>query len=390
MAAAGGKTIAPSALEPIKPESATAEPEKPTSDVQPKPAASTPAAPAKAPESVKAPEVPAKKKEGVEALREAYERQNSKVEELTGSLTATTKEKADALTRLAALEEKLNKAEERIVKELEPRSKRLTEIEKKLQEREETLRIRDYQSTPEYHTRYVKPIADAQAEVKDLMAELLVTDDSGATRGATEQDFQEVLSQPNLTVAARVAKQKFGEEAYQTVMQHRTRINSLVRAARQANDNAAIESAEYYKTQEMSQATRRQVLHEHLLNETKRFMDAEPDVFKPDESDGDAITALSEGQKFADVLLNGAPGMTPEKMVSEAARGRARIVKSYRQDVTIKRQEQKIKDLETELAQYRRSEPEVKTTTTNHNAPIQPTGREGRVQRAMAMAHSKG
>lgn len=379
MAAAGGE--AQPAIE--KPVEASAP--KVESKPAPEPVKIAPKEAPKASEPAAPPETPAKQPKSVEALREAYERQTAKVDEITRSLTSTSAEKAEALRKQAETAERLAKAEERIAKDLEPRANRLAEVEKELQQREELIRTTNYTQSREWHEKYVKPLVDTRTEAIDQISQLVITDEAGNQRQATERDFEEVLAQPNLTIAAKVARQKFGDEMYQTVVNYTTRVRSLARQQRDAYEKAQLEATEFFKNQEINESTRRKALHDHLMNETKRFMEMEPDYFRPPEDDNEAITALAEGQKFIDLLVNGSPDVPQDKLISEIAKGRARIVKSFRQDQIVKNLKAENEALKSELKQYQRSEPEVRTRTDT-GKPIQSDGRAGRMERAIKMA----
>lgn len=381
------RAIAAAEGNPQEPEPVPAvEPAKPTTEPKAaqEPVKIVPKEAPKASEQPAPPETPTKPPKSVEALREAYDRQAAKVDEITRSLTATSAEKAEALRKQAEAAEKLAKAEERI-KDLEPRASRLVEVEKELQQREELIRTTNYTQSREWHEKYVKPLADTRTEAIEQISQLVITDEAGNQRQATERDFEEVLAQPNLTIAAKVARQKFGDEMYQTVVNYTTRVRSLARAQRDAYDKASLEAQEYYKNQEVSESNRRKALHDHLMNETKRFMESEPEFFRPPENDNEAISALAEGQRFIELLANGSPDMPQEKLISEIAKGRARIVKSFRQDQVIKNLKTEVEALKSELGQFRRSEPEVKTRSDG-GKPIQSEGRAGRLERALKMA----
>lgn len=312
--------------------------------------------PPKTPEPTK----PAKKKEGIEALREAFERQSAKVEELSGSLTTTSKEKADAYAKLAELEAKLTQANERISKDLEPRVQRLTEVEKKLQEREEILRVKDYTATQEWHDKYVKPIAEVQQEANELLSELRANV-NGDEVPATQEHLNFVMAAPSLNEAARRAEGLFGSLVAPQIVNLRARLIGLQRKQAEALKTAQIEAVEYEKRSHAQAAQSREAVRTRLLTEAQRIIQADPDL-NPGE-DVELGSALAEGQKFADLLLNGSPELTTEQMVDKIAEGRARIIKSHVQEKRMAKMKTELESLREQLKQYQKSEPSVETRT---------------------------
>lgn len=321
-----------------------------------------------------------KKKDGIAEVREALDRANKRADEIQNSLTATAAEKAAAFTRQAELEAKLNEITKKVQEDYEPRVKRLEEVEKRVQAQEELIRVKDYTATEEFHNKYVKPISDVSSEAEELLREMVVADESGQTRQATKEDFNEILGARSINEASTIAVAKFGATVAPQVINLRQRLRSLNRIREEAVKNAAVESAEFVKRQQASQAQMRQATHERLLAETNRLMQAEPDIFNPPEEEVELRNSLVEGQQFADRLLNGDPNMTHEQFVAEIAKGRTRIMKSFVQDKKIKALTEKVASLEGQLKEYQKSEPAVETRNGGQIAP--PSGARDKLLKA--------
>lgn len=363
--------VEPAAVTPAAPVVATPSATPPATPAAK--AAATPA-PAATPAAAATPAPP--KKEGVKELREAYERAQAKVDELNASVTATTKEKAEALTKLAKAEEQFAVVQKRIAEEFEPQVKRLTEVEKRLQEREERLRIADYQASDEYHERYVRPLASARAEAEAFMGELTVATADGQERQATKADLDTVLSQPNHTQAAKLAKALFGEETYQSVLNHRMKVLSLERSRQEAVKNAHLASAEWLERTQSQQAQAQAQFRSALTASMDKMFAEHPEIFTAAEDDADAKGALDEGASFGEELLNLSPATPPEQIASKVAQAQVRVRAYPRLRQTIGRQAAEITNLKKQLAEFQRSEPDVATRTGGVQAQVHGSGKE--------------
>lgn len=346
----------------------------PTPKTPPEPAKReiTPAKPAATP----APEPAKGKKDGIEAVREALERAQKRASELEGSLTATAKEKADAFTKLAELEAKASKYEQDIEKEYKPRLAKLEQTEKEIQRTREILKIKAYQETDEFHNQYVKPLADTRAEVSELLGELIVNDGDNQ-RPANVQDFDEILAAKSLNEAAQIARQKFGPDISQQVVNYRTKIRSLERSRQEAVKNAALRAEEYEKqTQEQHQRAS-QAFRERLLSEANKLISTDDLLAIPDD-DAELKNSLIEGQTLADRLLNGDQNLTPEQFVVEIAKGRKAIVGGKVLQTKLARANAEIATLRDQLKAYQASEPEVRARNGGSGGPVASDSQEAK------------
>ncbi len=334
------------------------EPPTPSPRVQEpqKPAVPPPRLPQDTSKPQSPPEVPDK---GIKAVREALERATARVHELEASDSTSKKTLAEAQGLLTQLNGKVSTYEKEIESSYKPQIQKLAEVEKRLQEREELLRTKDFTTSPEWHEKYVKPVAEARRDAESLMSELLVNDVDGQ-RAASKEDFQAVLAAPNLNEAARRAKEMFGEEVYQSVVQHRNKILSLERSRKSAFDNAAAESVEHQKRQMADGAAYRERMRSVMVSEMQKIMDADPTVFKPSDEDKETKDALTEGLRLADLATTGDPNFTPEQFMGVVARARAGIAAEgvLRKRLTKLTNERDM--LQNQLKEYQSSEPQVK------------------------------
>lgn len=333
-----------------------APPKPPQRENQPKETPKPPAEPAQ------------KKKEGIESVREAYERAQKKAAELEGSLTTTAKEKADAFQKVAELEGKLAKYADEIEKDYKPRVAKLEQAEKEIQRTREILKIKAYQETPEFHDTYVKPLADARAEVGELLGELIVVE-GDVQRQATAQDFDEILAAKSINEAARIAAQKFGPEVYQQVVNYRTKIRSLERNRQEAVKNAALRAEEWERTTQQQMSEHQRVVRERILSEANRLIQSDANAAVP-EGDEELRTALNEGMQHADLLLNPNPNMAQEDFLAQIGKGRAAIIKYPVLEKKYAKLQKEHEELKEQLKQYQQSEPDVRGRSGGNGVPL--------------------
>lgn len=346
--------------EPVRAEKTP--PAQPQREIQPKETPKPPAEPAQ------------KKKEGIESVREAYERAQKKASELEGSLTTTAKEKADAFAKVAELEGKLAKYADEIEKDYKPRMARLEQQEKELQKAREVLKIKAYQETPEFHDKFVKPLADARAEVGELLAELIVVEGENQ-RPATAQDFDEILAAKSINEAARIAAQKFGPEVYQQVVNYRTRIRSLERTRQEEVKNAALRAEEWERTTQQQMSEHQRAVRERILSEANKLIQGDANIAVPD-GDTELKAALTEGMQHADLLLNPNPNMAQEEYLAQIGKGRAAIIKYPVLEKKFAKLQKEHDELKEQLKQYQASEPDVRGRSGGNARSVVPTNSE--------------
>lgn len=312
------------------------------------------------------PQTPAKepKHDGPKQLREQYEKlqaihaqAEAKVKELELTYGATTKEKAEAMAKLAQAEEKLGLYEKRVKEEFEPLAKRYEETSKKLTEREEALRMRDYTATPEWHEKYVKPLADTHAEALQLINELVVTKEDGSQVQATAQELNYIIGAPNANEAARRADQLFGERSPFTpqLVNYRTKLRALETKRVEALEKAKVESEQWFQSQQQRQLDIQQALLRTLQESEKQHRMATED---PEE-----VAALSEGETFAKELDQLQQSGNVQAFGEKLGKARATLQNARVLELRVKRLQARISEQEAELQRLRGTEPQVETRT---------------------------
>lgn len=324
-----------------------------------KPDDTAPAKAQDAPKDTKPSSDTTKGREGPKELREALERATKKADELTASVTATAKEKADALTKQAELEAKFNTLQKKVDTDYEPKVQELEVTRKKLQEREEALRIKDYMSTPEFHEKYVKPIADTEADISALLSESTVNMD-GQQIQASREHFDYIMGARTLNEAGERAVTLFGPHVGPQIVNHRAKLQSQLRTKAKAAETAQLDSMEHFKQQQMRQTEVQNEIKTYFRSEADRLMQSDPDLKAPD-GDQEWAAAINEGKQFAESLFSPSMDRPQKEILTDAARGYTNNVKIKVQELKIRKLEKEVTTLRENLKQYQSSEPGVET-----------------------------
>lgn len=306
-------------------------------------------------------------------LRQAYTEQNKVLTSVRTELTA-------AKAKLAQLEGA--KPEEH------PAFKTLTEQnqahQKRIQELEEELKYTSYERTQEYQEKYQQPFEDAYNAGRELVASLkAIADEEGNTRPGTADDFDRIMMVSDENDAADMATALFGTRAM-LVMAARMEVKRLNSAKFKAVENyrksgserekkrteqAAAEAKTAGERAQQRVATFRK-LNEAILAERAEHMtpaendEAEAKLVKSEE----ALASLAFGvitqeqmddlpPKVKEKIVN---GRLPEEEVVKLHSAMWTKASRYGlQERRVKALKARVSELETELAEYRESEPGV-------------------------------
>lgn len=212
---------------------------------------------------------------------------------------ALTAERETLSKRVSEFETKLKNGDVEQVKALN------TELETLRKDRESLLtRVKalDFTQHPEFHDKFVKPLANELGKAYAFVKELKLNDDAtGQQRAATENDFRQLLGLP-AQEAGELAEKLFGRYASTRVLNHRDKVIELKTAENEARANAATLSEESHQRQsvESTQAHQKQLAVYQARRteiETKHA-----DLFKAKEHDTEALKVLESGRQLAQLL----------------------------------------------------------------------------------------
>ncbi len=345
----------PPALQPAKAAATTPPTPKPEEGKAPTPAKAVVAA-VPAEETLVPPEEVAKL--APKPLREAYERAAARLAKLEASGIATNKQLAEAHARVAAHEEKLGTYEKRFKEEFEPLKAMHEQTAKQLQESLETIKRTNYTAHPEWHEKHTKPIVEVTNEAVQFISELTAKMPDGSIVPATKEHLDYIVSAPNSNEAAVRAEQFFGNQPIFTgpLVNYRTRLKALSIKREEAFKNATLEAEEWHKQKTLREAQYREQMVATIAQREQQALAA----IQVGE-DAELRGALDEGRTLADRLVNGAPNMTPDAWADTVAQSRVAIQERNVLKKQMARMQAEKAALESELAKYRTSEPQVET-----------------------------
>lgn len=347
----------PATTEPTKPATKFT----PSDERQPSPEpAAKPAEPAK-PAATEQPTQPPDDKQlsGPAQLRAAYENVKAERDKILNERDLTRKESAEYRAKLEGLEKRIE-----TLTTVEGRAK---EMEKQLLAKDERLRILDYTHHEEFHDKYIKPYADAIEEGVSLVKDLMV-DSEG--RMGNEQDFQKVLSMPNVKLADEKAVELFGERMASSVVEAYRTVKRLSQAHQNALRDAAINSEKWQKERMEREAQERVAVRTEFERQLTDLATRYPTSYKPAEGDNEAAAARAEGERLATIVIDGnVNNEAPDVFLGKVAKVFHRAASWPMQELQLQRAQERISALETKLKQYEASEPDPTPAMSTGSQP---------------------
>ena len=276
-----------------------------------------------------------------------------------------------AQARIAELEKKSSApADDKPLKEVQGK---LETAQKRVQELEEEFKYVNYKKHPEFKERYVKPMEEAYASGVESTKGFRVTDENGERHG-TEDDFDKFMSIADNEDAWNFAEQRFGSKAA-IMWTHRQNFVKSVQAKNKAIEDFRKTGSEREKQTAEQQAAASKQAAEQWSGLVKSGVEKYPHYFAPVEGDDDGNKILEQGMAMADLAFG---VLAPENIDKLPAKARASLVNGQlppaeqlklhsairnmaggfgRMKHQLSLEQAKVKDLQTRLAEYEKSEP---------------------------------
>jgi hypothetical protein len=255
-------------------------------------------------------------------------------------------------------------------KELLTKSEQLA---KKAADLEEKLKFTDYEQSDEYKDRYFKPYAEAfhagRLKTASFSTQQKIDPETGsvleASRKATADDFDRIMSMDD-DKAADYAVELFGQSKANLILWHRENILQKNSERSTALEEFRKTAGERSKTEFEARQKRSKTLEETFNKLNTDVKTKHPQLFAEVDGDEEGNALLKKGYDRYTAMFNGgktldADGqeikLTDEQVVqlhSEALNKAAAFNRLARSN---KKATERIKELETELEQFKSSEP---------------------------------
>lgn len=274
------------------------------------------------------------RKEANETLRRAYESAKKRVEELERKLAAP---REDDPERKALVE-------------------RLEAREKRLQQMQEELEFAAFERSDKYKEQYEAPLISAwQGAVKEIEGLEVVTAD-GETRAANVEDLKLIVGMSTKD-ATTAAKEMFGDVASE-VLAIRRKLVELNDARFRAIDEYRRKGGEIEKERVARHAQNREKVAKIWAESNDQAAKKYPKLFAPEEGDDKGNELLAKGFEMADLAFSGFDKMPPEEMARLHSAIRMKAAGFDRMVHRTRKAEARIKELEAELDEFKKSEPQ--------------------------------
>jgi hypothetical protein len=217
------------------------------------------------------------------------------------------------------------------------------------------LKFSSYERSDEYKERYEKPLEVAIRSAWKEVGELDVMTSDGDTRKGTPDDFNALINMPT-GAATTAAKEIFGEAASE-VLALRRQIRGLNEARATAVEDYRTKGAERDKDRTAQSFRQRERMSKLWASANDEAAKKYPDLFAPEEGDENGNKLLKRGYEIADLAFSGFGKLPPEEMVKLHSAVRNKAAGFDRAVYRARKLSDRVKELESELAEYKKSEP---------------------------------
>ena len=276
-------------------------------------------------------------------FRQSHEKALAKLKELESKAAP----KADELPEYKQLAEKVSAKE-----------KEFADLQKRSEELEQTLLYADFEKSPKFKKEFQQPWIDAYTEGVTESTKLSVPLEEGGTRKLTKEEFDSIVTDPDLDSAISKAEDLFKNPTRANqVLEHRRKFITTARAMENAKAEYRTKGAEIEKQtaeQRTAAARQEQALWE---NHNKEWAEKNPQWMKADEGDEDGAKKLDLGIKAADMAFADTSHLTPEKRAKLFSDTRNRAAAFGHVAHKLEKASARVAELEEKLKQFEDSEP---------------------------------
>lgn len=267
--------------------------------------------------------------------------------------------------RVKDLEKELAEAKSGPVKDDERKTltEQVSQLQQKLNEANQVLQMAAFEQTDEYKEKFEKPFIDAWSSGVEQVKMLDITDDKGNTRKGVPEDFEFIMREVDDQRAANLAAEMFGPNSFYVLAArrdiqriHKSRTEALNQHRGSFADRLKSEREAMEKTQQEQEQNRTQAA-EAFRSTIKAGVEKFPQYFSPVEGDAKGNELLQKGFERADLVFFGDDKLSREERIALHASIRNKAGAFNRLAYQTKQKDERIKELEKELAEFRGSIP---------------------------------
>jgi len=242
--------------------------------------------------------------------------------------------------------------------------KRIEERDARLRERDEAIEFTAFEQSDKFKSEYEKPYSNAWNQGRATVARFQITDKDGNQRPGKAEDFDRLmaLEQNDPEAAADLMAEMFGNKA-SYVAAHIVKVKDSFQRIQDAREDYRVRGEEDRKLKSSRSEQESLEFRERATEFGKSLTEKYADLFKPSEDDPQGKARFTDGETFANRFFNAAlnndKSIPQEQKAQIAALGYLKL-QSYDLQVSRRqRAEARVKELETELEQFKASEPKA-------------------------------
>lgn len=261
-------------------------------------------------------------------------------------------------TKYAAMEKELKEHKSKAptdLPEVKTMAEKLKAAESRLQEYDSEMLYVNAEKSEQFQKEHYQPYVTAYQDAYSTLSDWPVAVEGSAPRAITPQEFQKIVQAGSGKEALEVARSIYGDEIEAgVVFAARQSVVDAARRLQRAKENIR-QTAEQRQQQTLEQSRAETEMWQRFNQEA---VEKYPQWFKPPEDDEKAAELLNKGYEFADKAFSPeAQKWTPEQRARHLSALRNRAAAFDRLAYENKSRADRIKELETELEEFKDSEP---------------------------------
>lgn len=238
------------------------------------------------------------------------------------------------------------------------KEKEYAELQSRYNQVEEAIRYADFEKSPEFQEKYVKPWHEAwNTGVRDGTG-FSVPNEDGTTRKASQKEIADIIGQPDEDTAIEMAEKLFQNPLRSgKVLKLRDEFVMAQKKMDQVKAEYRTKGADLEKQTASQRAEIMKQYNETLERHKKEWVEKNPQWMKSEEGDDEGAKKLELGIKAADLAFSDMSNLSPDQAAKLVADTRNRAAAFGHVAHKLTKSEARVAELEAKLKEYEESEP---------------------------------